>query len=708
LDWKQRAGGAVHVPVACLTLLWLWPRLAAAQIPPDPDPSGNERSEQQTKDKRDRGTPLYQTVIRARPEPLPAPRDDSAAAATVVTADRTPRSAETATELLSEMPGVSVVRMGGMESLSTVSLRGSTSDQVGVYLDGIPLNTAVGGGVDLGLVPIGDMERMEVYRGMSPIGFGSSAIGGIVSLRSRLPDHNSLSAEVGGGSFGTWFGELQATGVRGRVGGLVGVHLLRSAGNFSFPSDNGTAFDPGDDSIVERRNNQLVQLDGVARVRVRLSRRRALTGSTWILTRTQGLPGDGLHQAEQAQLATRRVIGALRYDSRQDLGPGGRLSAQLWGVSVDQRLEDSLGEVGKGLARTHDRTVRVGGTARAEKVVWEWLKLSGVTDLRYERFDPEDHLDAALTGPPSDRLFGAAGVEALVMISALNLDLQPSLRLEAAHDRMAEHNSVGQYTGATSPEDHLLPIARLSAVQRPARWLAFKANVGRYARLPSLRERYGNTGFFLGNPDLRPETGLNADAGWTLDLARGPVAARLESSLFLAWVEDLIQLQQGAYYFRAANMDSAVIRGVEGALNVRLLRHGRLLVQGTVTDARDSSDIAARRDKQLPLRPRYHVHARPELRALPLVRGWKAGAYVDVSYTAGNFLDPANLVSVPARTLLGAGLSLAIPRTGMRLLASGRNLTDSHIVDLAGYPLPGRSFFLTLQWSSDHLWNGES
>jgi outer membrane receptor protein involved in Fe transport len=91
--------------------------------------------------------------------------------------------------------------------------------------------------------------------------------------------------------------------------------------------------------------------------------------------------------------------------------------------------------------------------------------------------------------------------------------------------------------------------------------------------------------------------------------------------------------------------------------------------------------------------------------------------YGDAALVSGNHLDPANLNRVPPRALLGAGIKLEI---APRLLAGleGKNLTDSRVEDIQldppprpdltsapravadffGYPLPGRAFYVTLQW----------
>ncbi|MEC9464981.1 MAG: TonB-dependent receptor plug domain-containing protein, partial [Myxococcota bacterium] len=51
--------------------------------------------------------------------------------------------------ILATQPGLRITRIGGQYSSAYASIRGSTPEQVLVYLDGIPLNAATGGAVDL-------------------------------------------------------------------------------------------------------------------------------------------------------------------------------------------------------------------------------------------------------------------------------------------------------------------------------------------------------------------------------------------------------------------------------------------------------------------------------------------------------------------------------------------------------------------------------
>src|SRR3954463_1608512 len=147
-----------------------------------------------------------ETIVIVDPDAARRPSEDEAASAWVITAERTPRSAETMPDLLGDAPGVTVSRLGGLGAPALVSLRGSTWEQVSVYLDGVNLNLAAGGGVDISMLPVGDVARVEVYRGSTPIAFGGSAIGGVISVETQRPHTDGATLEAGRGSFGTWLG----------------------------------------------------------------------------------------------------------------------------------------------------------------------------------------------------------------------------------------------------------------------------------------------------------------------------------------------------------------------------------------------------------------------------------------------------------------------------------------------------------------------
>ncbi len=645
--------------------------------------------------------PDYETVVTAAPAAPQTPREDHAASCSVITQDRTPRAAESVSQLLSEQAGTAVTRLGGMGSTATVSLRGSTANQVLVYVDGVPFNTATGGGVDLGAIPMGDVERIEIYRGMSPIAFGASAIGGVVSITTAMPKDNRVEAEAGGGSFGTYYGGARGAWNRGPFHLYGGVHALTSDGDFQYVDTQGTTVDTSLDQLVRRRDNDLHQKDGTARAVLDFSDSRHLSTSVLFFDRDQGLPGQAGLANPTARLGTLRATGILAYDSSQDLGYGGHLRATAYGNYDLSHFADPDFKINPTPTDAHDRTYTVGGNLAWRRSARPWLTLSGIFDTRYDRFQPSDSLGSEPTGAPATRLFGAWGVESDVWIRPIRFDVIASLRLEAARDETSGRDYFGDLLQSTSsPIDRVLPIARVSLVKEWAGWLSLRANGGRYARLPSTIELYGNTGYLLGDPTLKPETGFNADAGPLVSWKRGSSRVLWSTAAFASRVRDLIQYQYiGGGRARPQNLGSARILGVESEATLEWGRHARVVAAGTFTDARDTSPVAAQNGKQLPLRPRYRFYARPEWRAVQMGTHVTLGFYAELDATAGNYRNVTNTDRVPARFLVGAGAYAELP-ANFSLRVSGQNLVNSSINDLANYPLPGREIYLTLAWSS--------
>ncbi|HRE92494.1 MAG TPA: hypothetical protein PK095_25480, partial [Myxococcota bacterium] len=140
------------------------------------------------------------------------------------------------------------------------------------------------------------------------------------------------------------------------------------------------------------------------------------------------------------------------------------------------------------------------------------------------------------------------------------------------------------------------------------------------------------------------------------------------------------------------------ILGLELAAELHLGDHLSLHSSLALLDARDTSDIAARRDQRLPLRPSLTTAHRLELR-LPepdLGQGGAIGLALDLDHLSGNALDAANLVVARPRTLIGASAWVRGDRVEVR--ASLMNLTESTVNDLSGYPLPGLTALVALRW----------
>jgi outer membrane cobalamin receptor len=99
----------------------------------------------------------------------------------------------TTEEVVSQATGVNVREFGGLGSASTISIRGSSSDQVVVLLDGIRLNPSGGGGVDLSTIPAEHIASIEVIRGGDSAFYGDGALGGVINIKTKKLTGRSIT-----------------------------------------------------------------------------------------------------------------------------------------------------------------------------------------------------------------------------------------------------------------------------------------------------------------------------------------------------------------------------------------------------------------------------------------------------------------------------------------------------------------------------------
>ena len=133
-----------------------------------------------------------------------------------------------ALDAIATAPGVTVNQNGAFGGLATVRIRGASTDQTLVILNGVPLSdpTAVGGGYDFSILDTDDIDRIEILRGPQSTLWGSDAIGGVINIITKRPEPGfggSLFAE--GGSYGTFRGGAALSG-----GGETGDFRISASG----------------------------------------------------------------------------------------------------------------------------------------------------------------------------------------------------------------------------------------------------------------------------------------------------------------------------------------------------------------------------------------------------------------------------------------------------------------------------------------------
>jgi len=478
---------------------------------------------------------------------------------------------------LLEARGPLFVRRYGSSGLASITLRGSSSSQTLVLLDGRRIADPQLGQLDLSLLPTVMLESVEVLHGGGSALYGTDALGGVVHLRSIRPTEGfstRLSSEVG-----AW-GQQRLGGVisgqSGRWSTILAAEGERADEDFSFR----------DGSLI---GEPLVRNEGWDRDRTAgYTSVKYSTGSTSLraaLLATdaeRGLGGTDSVGARQWDQTTRFWL-----DGTQNT-PWGRIEAGGYVQRSSLRYASPFPSIRSDALDETGRTTTSSIDVRAHLTRFSGWHLTG--DITVGAGTAEH---PSLSGDASDA-YAALAIAAARTTGRLRF--YPAVRLDGYAP------SGGERKLALSPQ--------LGLNWKPFESELFrvKASAGRAFRMPTFNDRFWQPG---GNPDLLPETGWTTDAG----LVWSSIRAHAELTIFAAGARDQIVWQPTSQGFWAPqNLSKTRSMGIEASLDrTWLLGRNVFLVTSAVatyTDARDRSDPSASSyDQQLRYVPKWTAKA---------------------------------------------------------------------------------------------------
>ena len=188
-------------------------------------------------------------------------------------------------EALQQLPGMKLRESGGVGSDMQLMLDGFSGNHVKVFIDGVPQEGA-GTAFDINNIPVNYAERIEVYKGVVPVGFGTDAIGGVINIVTNKSKRNwFLDASYSYGSFNTHksyvnFGQTFANGFTYEVNAFQNFsdndyYIDNEVRRFEIMEDGSIYVPPQDGKKyrVKRFNDQFHNEAVIAKL--------GFTGKTW-------------------------------------------------------------------------------------------------------------------------------------------------------------------------------------------------------------------------------------------------------------------------------------------------------------------------------------------------------------------------------------------------------------------------------------------
>ena len=593
-------------------------------------------------------------IVVVEDTPIEPPLNYPSAFSTVIELEEFKGEYNTAAEILSFSPGVVVRDFGGPGQLKTLSIRGSSNDQVVIMLDGVRLNSAIGGGVDLSTIPLNYVDKFEVVRGGASALAGSDAIGGVVNIVTKKTDEPFTFGSATYGSFETFVINLGRAQKIGKFSYLVSLGHAQSKGDFEFKSVNGLK--------AKRINNEFHAESILGKADYDFENGWKIGALNEFFYDDRGVPGLGEFQQPNANQKDLRNLTSVNISKEKFINPELDLNVLIFNRYDNLEFKNPTPTVGVPID-TLSKTYSFGANPR---LIWfaPYNQIfTFATELRGDVLRNDDFDN------PKRFTYSAFASDEISLLDE-KLLINPLVRFDLYSTQEEE----------TTTDTGFSP--KLGAIYSPKQFLSFKGNIGRSFRAPSFGELFfPEEGFIGGNPDLKPETSYDFDIGFLLSHPR----IAFELTYFRSHIDDLILFVfVSAFRIEPQNIGKVNQQGVESSIAARPFDFLSLFASYTFLDG-EVEDTGA----QLPGRPRNKFDLRAALSYDPLKLFWET-----------HYVDKIPLSPFPNARTTDARTTHDIGTKGqwknLFVTFEIKNLFNNlNVRDALDFPLPGRTYFVT-------------
>lgn len=644
--------------------------------------------------------------------------------------------------LLDAMPGIRVRETGGMGSEFNYAIHGLSGKSVRFFVDGVPME-AYGTGYSIQNFPVSSLDRIEVYKGVTPIELSGDALGGSINLITKKDMGNFLDISYSMGSFQT-----KKTELSGRWRHHNGLTFQLSS-SYRVSENNykvwGPTVEVADESGKPIAGKKYRRFNDDFRA-VNVKAELGITGKPWADALMLGIIGSDMDKGVQTGRTMAFVYGEVRYDEKL-LSPSLRYSRKNpKGLSLD-----IYGILNRLNAQTTDTSARkynwaqeiIAQTAgelngiRAQKSQYKFQDRNAMLIANSSYVINPHHTLAASYSWNRTKRTGSDALATAEWTIPFREPQQLSRHVAALSYQTvffeerwtnvlfvknfgySARTNVYNYNGGQQKE--LIPYFSESNNWGTGLGSKFQLNAGTLiklsfentARMPDGVELLGNGNTILNAPGLKPEKSSNLNAGISQSFRNGKDKWGYEIGLFYRNTRDLIWLGEGDLYgtSRYENIDK--LRSAGADLSVRYAHKKWLEINAAATfqDVRNRQQYTSSGAKNIVYNDRMKnmpwLMANGEIR-LKYPSAFSGGGdlsfYAGTDYVNGFFLswpslgDRATKKKIPTQFLQNTGLTYSLLQNSLHVSLECRNIFDRQVYDNYLLQKPGRFFSLNIRY----------
>lgn len=649
-------------------------------------------------------------------------------------------------QIINQTSGVNVRQVGGVGSGTLININGLQGDAIRFFRDDIPLDY-LGRAFDLGLVPVGQLEGIEIYKGILPVSLGADALGGAVNFKSREFYENQLDLSYSYGSFNT--------------------HQANLAGYWQIP--NSSFFTQISSYYVNSDNNykQIAPvIDDDLGIEIDREVERFHDGieSRFIELKT------GIRDKDFADLLE---VGFANFDYDKENQNGQTISSPLGQSKTQESFSAFTARYKKTIDRlsldifgalSRKQTLFVDTTKRVYNWLGEFVIPDGgdsgesgagnLTDLDFDQevvraqagynlngllltlshnYTNEERVGTDPFAVPVQ--FEGADVDVLSIpsvyqknVSGIELErkflkdkltiIVTAKRYELATTAYSNNVALGTGMSSVNTESYGFGLSQKYALTEDH---FVRVSYERATRIPSSEEYFGDGRFVLANPFLTPEESDNLNLGF-----EGTISDRFSLGVnsFYRKVRDQVVLQPIFFFFsRNQNLDNARILGSEVTFKAKILQGFQGIFNVTYTDARridiELFNQQLNEEARLPYRPYFFTNLNLNYTREGLfAKNDQFQAFLNHSFTEkyifsqiprsqepGLFenLSKSNISNledslIPTQNVVDVGCTYKFGGMPLWINVEVVNLTNAELFDVFLIPKPGRNYRLKLRY----------
>jgi len=620
--------------------------------------------------------------------------------------------------VLTRISGVKIKSLGGVGSLSKISIRGLEGKRVGFYIEGKPLNDQ-SDFLALNDIPLDMIEQIEIYKGVIPAKFGGSAMGGAVNLilKEYPTKYVDYSYEIQ--SYNTHKTQFVLKNNRKDAGVQIGV------GGFYVTSDNDYMMDVPNTNIRARRDhdsyNKLTAATGLTFTKTWFDEMKFEAAYMRSKKEIQGLEINvqDAHNVVNSIAADCKIVknrffvDGLEFEADLALGftdvnhIDTAMCRYNWKYEVYAPVNKYGGEVGTLPNDGVTKKFTTVSFVNLNYVIDKSNVLNFHTANTYINSRPEDLL--------KDRALGhKTNYDSKVSNTTIGLtydyktknDKWLSSLCGKYYNFIVDTKTASEYyEGVTDINTNKSYIGLVYASRyRLNSKLIAKGSLAWDVRMPSQKELVGDGFLITPSKHLEPERNKSINLGLLYDrLKSNGNRLEMEMNVFFMDIEDMIKYDKGTIDAKYINFGEMTNVGVECEIKGDAYSWLYAYVNATYQDLRDARDNRdgssipnPTKGDRMPNQPHFYANAGLELHKENFFGGRKQNsklffdyAFVEEFFNVFQMSEVKNK-KVPRSSVFNIGIEQSFNSQKWTFAVQVDNLLDKEIYNEYNYPLPGR------------------